>query len=788
MRRLLTIIIALLFSTNLCGAKSVGVVMNGGGAKGLYHIGVLKALEKRGIPIDYVAGTSIGAIVSGLYAAGYSPEEIEELAVSGQIEEWLKGRIDSSYGSYFRLGSTLRHNAPMLSARVNTSQKGGGINNLDLARVPQSLISTTKIDMALCDLFTPASTAANDDFTQLMIPFLCVASDITNDQKVVMTSGDLGRSIRASMAIPIAFSPIIDNDGNILYDGGIQDNFPWQSMQELFNPDLMIGSICGIDEWAVSQDLSLIDQIFLISMNKSNYELPEGNITILRDIQTGILNFNNAPEIIQQGYDDTMAQMDGIIESVGDDALKSSHYYSDRRRAFKNRVPKLLFNSYSITGLSDEQHDYAMRYMSISQDLNMSDEDKQRRMSYEELQTNLYTILSTGDFTTNYPNLTYNPLTSTYDFSIDMEYKSDLEVTFGGNLSSTPFNQIYVGATHTTIDRIAKTLFGELYLGSIYTTGRIGYRADFYHKRPMFVDIYYNISTKSLNHGNFGNLTPIDNTLSVNTNDNFLSVGIGRPLRQYSRILLRTNAGIESFKYTPNDTPIGQYSDLYGDFVSTRLSYLAAKLEVERSTIDNIYYPTQGSLLTLSLIGVTSNERSTTEIEVGDDIDSYKFYESHQWIGAKFNYLKYFTSNRVSLGLRVDCVYTTIPDMISITGRQLIMPNYEPTVHSQMVYMPEYSASKYAALGIMPSVRLWRELSLKCGLYAMARPEFNDTTSAERDSGITLQYTSEVALSYKTSVSALTLSLSKYNVENWNNLYLTFNYGFMIFSPRGTMY
>ncbi|MBQ3173749.1 MAG: patatin-like phospholipase family protein, partial [Alistipes sp.] len=102
MKRFSTIIIAILLLLPLSAeAQSVGVVMSGGGAKGLYHIGVLRALEENGIPIDYIAGTSMGSIIGGMYAAGYTIEEMEEVALSGDLDRWVSGGIDDKYRYHY---------------------------------------------------------------------------------------------------------------------------------------------------------------------------------------------------------------------------------------------------------------------------------------------------------------------------------------------------------------------------------------------------------------------------------------------------------------------------------------------------------------------------------------------------------------------------------------------------------------------------------------------------------------------------------------------------------------
>ena len=172
----------LLLAALPAAAQKVGVVMSGGGAKGLYHIGVLEALEENGVPIDYVAGTSMGSIIAAMYAAGYSPAEMRAIVKSGVVKEWVSGRIDpNKYMAYYRqVGS----NPAFLSLRIDVESPSG-----KRLRVPRNLISSTQIDMALTELFAPATAAADGDFDRLMVPFLCVASDLNHRGPVVPARG-----------------------------------------------------------------------------------------------------------------------------------------------------------------------------------------------------------------------------------------------------------------------------------------------------------------------------------------------------------------------------------------------------------------------------------------------------------------------------------------------------------------------------------------------------------------------------------------------------------------------
>src|SRR5574344_1438122 len=168
LRKTIAFILVMLALSMSVSAQKVGVVMSGGGAKGLYHIGVLEALEQNGIPIDYVSGTSMGAIIAGMYAAGYSPADMHELAVSGHLKEWVAGRIDQSYTPYYRQVNRM---PAAFTLRLNTGEGAGRRNRL---AIPTNLISSTQIDMALTGLFAPASVACGGDFLYFFVSFMCV--------------------------------------------------------------------------------------------------------------------------------------------------------------------------------------------------------------------------------------------------------------------------------------------------------------------------------------------------------------------------------------------------------------------------------------------------------------------------------------------------------------------------------------------------------------------------------------------------------------------------------------
>ncbi len=788
-------------------AQSVGVVMSGGGAKGLYHIGVLEALEENGIPIDYVAGTSMGSIVAGLYAAGYSPAQMREIVTSGEIEGWLSGKIDSSYGAYYRQYRTV---PSLFSLRLDTKKltpideeltniRNNGVENstqgaknaTNLSAIPSraslylpsSLISSTQVDLTLSHLFAAASESVKGDFSKLMVPFLCVASDMRNHQAVVLTKGNLGESIRASMAIPIAFKPV-KRDTTLLYDGGIYDNFPWQPLMENHSPDIMIGSICTGGNTELTERSGLIDQIFAITTQKSDYTMPDGNITIQRDVPVGMLEFSNSDWVIDMGYEDTMEQMEQIKSAITQ--RHDADYYDARREAFLVNVKPLIFESYEVNGLTAEQNLYVHDFLHTSA---RRRNVLQREMPFEELQENLYRILSSGDFSTEYPTIKYNEYSERYKLNIELATKPQMKLSVGGLLTSTAFNQLALSFNYQQVKRVAQSYYADLYLGTLSSSAMIGGRTDFYIKSPLFIDYYFSYANINRTYSNLGNITDVTNSASAQTRDNYFSLAGGFPISRRSLFTLRANVGWNNYYYdTPESAEVldASQSLMYD---RTRLSYTAAKGEYQRNTLDRLTYPSSGSRLEISAMALVGREVNYEEeysrVTISNDI-------SHHWWGARIKYDKYFTppcDSWFSLGVNIDAVYTTMRQFGNPTASMLILPSYQPVSHSQMIFMPDFSADKYVGAGIVPIVNIAPNMLLRTGFYAMYR---NAYTIYGLDAGVIsrerMHYVAEAALAYNTQLGALSLSLIKYDINNWNNLYLTFGFGIPIFSPKGTFY
>ena len=219
MRRILLFLLLASSLATLGSRPKVGLVLGGGGAKGAAQVGVLKVIEQAGIPVDYIAGTSIGAIVGGLYAAGYTAAELDTMFCQ---QEWLTlltdRRSDLSAEPYtVKKGITYIFGFPVMG-----DLKNGDIGGFGIMRGEQ-------VEQLIDSMANARKCRYVED---LRTPFRCVAADFRSASEVVIKNGQLSKAVRASMAIPGIFKPVL-RDGKVLVDGGMMNNLPVDVVREM---------------------------------------------------------------------------------------------------------------------------------------------------------------------------------------------------------------------------------------------------------------------------------------------------------------------------------------------------------------------------------------------------------------------------------------------------------------------------------------------------------------------------------------------------------------------------
>ena len=315
MKRFLSIVIAAVMICSMVSAqetdsaaaprKKVGVVLSGGGAKGMAHIGVLKVLEKAGIPVDIVTGTSMGSIIGGLYAIGYNANSLDSMV---RVQDWgyvITDKEDLRNQSLRDLKKqyTYIYSTGLTFGKRN-KQAGGIIKGKNLAELFQQL----------CTGFTDSLDFSRD----LRIPFACVATDIITNNEVDFHSGRLPQAMRASMAIPAAFSPVRIGD-KVLVDGGLKNNYPADLAREM-GADIIIGvTVQGAPKSAedMGGTMSIISQIVDVNCkNKVEENLAITDLHLQVDTKGyGSASFSPAAidTLIRRGEEEAMRHWDQIV-------------------------------------------------------------------------------------------------------------------------------------------------------------------------------------------------------------------------------------------------------------------------------------------------------------------------------------------------------------------------------------------------------------------------------------------------------------------------------------------
>ena len=347
--------------------KKVAVVLSGGGAKGMAHIGVLKVLEKAGIPVDIVTGTSMGSIIGGLYSIGYNANALDSVARAQDWSYVISDREDLRNQS---LGDRLKQYTYIFTTGLTIGKKdmnaGGLIKGKNLAELFQQL----------CTGYTDSLNFSTD----LPIPFACVATDIIDNSEVDFHSGRLPQAMRSSMSIPGAFSPIRIGE-KVLVDGGLKNNYPADIAREM-GADIIIGVTVQGDP-KVAEDLggtmSIISQI--VDVNCKNKVEDNLAITDLH-IRVNTKGYGSASfsadaidTLIRRGEEEAMSHWDDIIalkKHIGiDDSFRPvilqplrPQAMTEKQRVngytFENMTPqaeRFLRQKFHLRSSSDARHD-----------------------------------------------------------------------------------------------------------------------------------------------------------------------------------------------------------------------------------------------------------------------------------------------------------------------------------------------------------------------------------------------------------------------------------------------
>jgi NTE family protein len=663
------VLLLLCFAQLSLQAQQVGVVLSGGGAGGISHIGVLKALEEHHIPIDYIAGTSAGGLIGGLYASGYSPEEIEHFFLSEKFNLWAYGKTESKYQFYFRQSE---NDPSWVTFKFS-------IDTLLENNIPTSYINPFPIDFGLMSLFASTTAKSSGNFDSLLIPFRCVAADITSKKLEVFSQGDIATAVRASMSYPFFLSPV-EIDGKLYFDGGIYNNFPADLMCDEFNPDYVIGSNVASNFPKPNAD-NLLSQIKYMLSQNTNYELDcSDGVVIKPTITASVFDFSKNKEVIDSGYRETISRIDEIKEQVkrrvDPDSLRA------KRRAFMQGQPAVTFNEVSIRGVNEQQRKYITKLLKIKKDT----------IGISRLEPKLISLNTDDNIRGIYPTAKYDEKNNDYRLELDIKKEKKIFLSFGGNLSNKPINEGFIGLKYNYLGRVALNLHGNGHFGQFYSSALGGGRVDFLTPAAFYVKGHF--VTNRLNYFESNDII-IDNEdpSFLIIRENYGELGLGVPLGYKGKFEIGGLVGSNKFEYY-QDNSFTQFdtTDL------TRFRNTSGYGLYERNSLDRKMYPTAGSQLLIKGRYVSGQEVTTPGSTARLKIPVEK---SRHWYSLKFRYDKYYNRNgRFKFGTLFEVMYSDQPLFSNYVATILNTPGFEAIPEAKTLFQERYHAQRYGAVGL----------------------------------------------------------------------------------------
>ena len=380
MKKLFYILI-LLFSIAVTYAQEsdvkdlkVGLVLSGGGAKGFAHIGALRAIEEAGVRVDYIGGTSMGAIIGSLYASGYSVDAIEEIVETMDFDGLMKDDISRKNKPFYQKENEHKY-IVKLAIEDNKIQLPSGLTD----------------GQSFLNLLSKYTQHVNNitDFNELPIPFLCIATDLVKGEQVLLNSGYLPDAVRASASFPTLLKPV-EIDGKLLVDGGIVNNFPIDEVLDL-GADIIIGIDVGdgqlLKKEEINTVLDVLNQVVSYQMYDDNVLAKKNktNVFIRPDIGPySVLTFDKYEEIRQLGYDTSIKHLDELKAIAKQQSTPKKEYTP-------TKIPdEFVINSIHVTGNKNYTYGYIIGKLQIHIG---------KKISFNKFFNGIDRLSATGNFT-----------------------------------------------------------------------------------------------------------------------------------------------------------------------------------------------------------------------------------------------------------------------------------------------------------------------------------------------------------------------------------------------------
>ncbi|HBO07229.1 MULTISPECIES: patatin-like phospholipase family protein [Bacteroides] len=677
MKRFLLFLSVCLLLLPLAQAQKVGLVLSGGGAKGMTHIGIIRALEENNIPIDYITGTSMGAIIGSLYAMGYSPDDMEALLRSEDFKRWYSGQVEPKYGYYFKQN---RPTPEFFNIRFSFKDS----LHIKPQILPTSMVNPIQMNLVFVELFARATAACNGDFNRLFVPFRCIASDVYNKRPLIMRKGDLGDAVRASMSFPFVFKPI-EIDSVLAYDGGIYNNFPTDIMREDFRPEVIIGSVVAANP-SKPKENDLMSQLENMIMQKTDYTLPDslGIIMTFKYDDVSLLDFDRLQELHDIGYNRTISLMDSIKGRIH--RRVNAENVRLRRLVYRSNLPQFRFRDIYIEGANPQQQAYIKK--------EFHDEDHEV-FTYEDLKRGYFRLLSDNMISEIIPHAVYDTKSDLYSLHLKVKMEDNFSVRMGGSVSTTSSNQIYLGLGYQNLNYYSKEITLDGQIGKVYNNAQFMAKIDLPTRVPTSYRLIASLST--FDYYKKDKLFSKNDKPSFNSKDErFVKLMVALPFLANKRAEISIGYGKLQDNYFQSS--VINFDKDRSD--KSTYNLLGGAIGFYGSTLNARQYATKGYFEKLVAQVFSGKERfipgNPTETSVTTK-------ERQSWLQISYMKYAYHTmSPKFTLGWMAEMLYSSKNFSENYTATMLQAADFSPTPHSKLMYNEAFRANQFLAAGVKP--------------------------------------------------------------------------------------
>jgi NTE family protein len=740
-------------------SQKVAVVLSGGAAKGLAHIGVLKALEENEIPIDCIIGTSMGGIVAGCYAAGMSPTQIEDIVLSKDFLDWVNGRFESGRSYYY-----FKKESDASFLRLNLS-----LDSTFSFLINPSIVNDLSLNFALAEKLAQPSAIAKNDFDSLFVPLRIMASDIFTQTEIVLDKGVLSDALRTTQTAPFFYNPIRIN-GKYLFDGGVYNNFPVDVAQRIFKPDVIVGSNVSskvYNTYPYGEDEKLISRSLLyMLLDKSNpNDVPENGIYIQSDLTDfTAFDFTKAKAIIDSGYLQTLRQMPEIKSKIG--ARRTCEAVAEARNHFNDKTPAIVVDNILFDGFTKNQQRYFNRFFKSGK----------RPLYYNEIKTGYYKLVSEPFFNNIYPSFNFSPARKNFDFKLTHRTQNNFQVDFGGVMATRSISSIFLGLNYYYFNRTLTHATANFFAGNFYKSALLKARFDFPQLGQFYMEPEMIINNWSFLQGDDIVQKKFSPTV-LDRVDRRYGVNIGFPVADQFKLILQGAFIVNNDQYIDNKVLVSTDT-----LDALKLTGYRAGISLSSNSLNRKQYASQGRAYTFSANWFNMDEMLTPgNTSVLKEVS----VNPHTWIQGKFTLEQYFKAGFYSSGYYLEGVLSNQPTFSNYFGSIIYAPAFNPMQDSRTLLLQNFRAYNYLAGGWRNVFSVRKSLDVRLEAYAF-KPIVGISNGPDQQAKLNdditkIYFAGTAGLVMHTTIGPIGLSLNYYDDKD-RQLGLLLHVGFLLFN------